>query len=156
MGTFDELSIGDVFASPARTLSEADVATLIAVGGYTHPLFTDPAYAAASPFGRTPVPGEGILHLMGGLVEQTERFDDTVIALVGLDEVRFRAPAFAGDVVRCEIEVLAKEPKGERGLLTMAWRCVKDGGPIGEAGRARNAADEVLCEARALMLFRLS
>lgn len=143
MGTFDDLSIGDVFTSPARTLTEDDVATLIAVGGYTHPLFTDPAYAAASAFGRTPVPGEGILHVMGGLVEGTGRFDETVIALVGLIEVRFRAPAFAGDAVRCEIEVLEKEPRGDKGMLTMAWRCL-------------NREGDLLVEARAQMLFRLS
>lgn len=142
MGTFADVEVGETWSSQARALTDDDVAALIRIGGYTHPLFTDPAFAATTPFGRTPVPGEGILHVMGGLAEQTGRFDDSVIALVGFEDVRFRAPAFAGDPLRLEIEVLDKEPKGERGILVMAWRCL-------------DARDEVVCEARARMLFRI-
>ncbi|HEX9712009.1 MAG TPA: MaoC/PaaZ C-terminal domain-containing protein [Actinomycetota bacterium] len=142
MGTFSDVEVGESFSSPVRELTEDDVASLIRIGGYTHPLFTDPAFAAATRFGRTPMPGEGILHVMGGLAEQTGRFDDSVIALIGFEDVRFRAPAFAGDTLRLEIEVLGKEPKGDRGVLIMAWRCL-------------DARDQVVCEARARMLFRI-
>ena len=142
MGTFDALLVGETFSSPARTVSEDDAAALIRIGGYTHPLFTDAAFAAASVFGGTPLPGEAVLHIMGGLAEQTDRFDDTVIALVGFDEVRFRRAVMPGDEIRLEIEVVGKEPAGDgRGLMMMAWRCL-------------NARDEVACEARARMLFR--
>ncbi|HEX9776339.1 MAG TPA: MaoC/PaaZ C-terminal domain-containing protein [Actinomycetota bacterium] len=135
MGTYDDLAVGETFASAARELTEEDVDLLVRVGGYTHPLFTDPAFAAASTFGRRPLPGEAILHVMGGLVEQTGRFDDTVIALVGFDDVRFRGAAFAGDSINVEVEIVAKEGKpDDRGLITMAWRCLgADGRPLVEA-----------------------
>lgn len=126
-------------------LDDATVRTLIETGGYTHPLFTDARFAEASGFGRTPLPGEAILLLMGGLAELSGRFDETVIALTGFDSVRFLSPAFAGDTLRVEIEVLAKEPSrsGERGSLVMAWRCLND-------------RDEVSAEATARMLFRIT
>jgi acyl dehydratase len=144
VSTYTELSIGDVLTTPSRTLDADTCAELIRLGGYTHPLFTDPAYAASSPIGRTPVPGEALLLIMGGLMEQTERFDETTIALVGFDAVRFAAPAFADDEIRVEAEVLAKEPSssGRRGTVVFAWRCF-------------NAAGDLVVDATARMLFRV-
>lgn len=144
MGTFDALAVGETFATPGRRLDEEAASTLVRLGGYTHPLFTDPEFAARGPFGRAPVPGEALLLLMGGLVEQTERFDDTTLALLGFDEVRFLAPGFPGDTVRVDVEVAAKEQRseGRRGVMTMLWRCANDRG-------------QILVEATARMLFRL-
>lgn len=143
VSTYNDLSVSDTFASAPRVLDEATCAELVRLGGYTHPLFTDPAFAATTPIGRPPVPGEALLLVMGGLMEQTERFDDTTIALVGFDAVRFAAPAFAGDEVRVDAEVLAKEPSpsGSRGTLVMAWRCY-------------NGMGDLLVDSTARMLFR--
>lgn len=142
MGTFDELSVGDTFTTPARAVTEDDLDALVRIGGYTHPLFTDRGFAAASRFGKRPLPGQAVLLLMGGLVEDSGRFDDTVIALRGFDEVRFRAPAFAGDVVTVTVEVVGKDDRDGRGELVMAWRCENGGG-------------DMVADARARMLFRL-
>lgn len=141
-GTYDALQIGEEFDTPSRAVEPADVATLIAVGGYTHPLFTDPAFAASTPLGRSPIPGEGVLHLMGGLVEQSGRFDDTVIALLGFSSVTFPSPAFAEDTLTVRVRVDGKQERssGARGVLLMTWTC-------------RNAAGNVVCEAAASMLF---
>ncbi len=145
MSTYHDLLVGSPFTTPSRLVDDVTVRTLISVGGYTHPLFTDPSFAAASTFGKTPLPGEGVLHLMGGLVEGSGRFDDTVIALISFQDVRFVAPAFAGDSLRVEVSVLSKEPRpdGKRGTLVMSWRCLND-------------RDEVVVEAVARMLFRIA
>jgi acyl dehydratase len=143
MGTFDVLSPGDRFSTPSRAIEPSDASALVSIGGYTHPLFTDPAFAKESPFGRPPLPGEAVLLLMGGLAERSGRFDETTVALTGFDEVRFVAPAFAGDELRVEVEVLSKERSGSgrRGTLVMAWRCA-------------NQRRETVVEAIARMLFR--
>ena len=138
MSTFADLSEGDTFRTPARTITEADVQQLVEAGGYTHPLFTDHEFAAASPFGRAPLPGQAVLLLMGGLIEQSDRFDETTIALLGFEEVRFRKPAFAGDTLDVEVLVVEKEP---RGAIVFLWS-------------ARNRSGDVVCEARARMLFK--
>lgn len=139
MSTFTELSEGESFRTPARTIMQPDVDELVRIGGYTHPLFTDHEFAAASPFGRSPLPGQALLLVMGGLVEQSQRFDDTTIALLGFEEVRFRKPAFPGDTIDVEVLVVEKEP---RGAIVFLWS-------------ARNEAGQVLCDARARMLFRV-
>lgn len=142
-GTFDALSVGERFVSPSRPVTEEDLAELVARGGYTHALFTDASFAATTPLGRTPLPGQAVLLLMGGLVEQTGRFDQTVLALAGFEEVLFQRPAFPGDTLRVEVTVDTKQERseGRRGLVGMTWRCLND-------------RDEVVAEAIARMLFR--
>jgi acyl dehydratase len=123
------LTVGDRFETPSRTIRECDLRTLVELGGYTHPLFTDPEYARRSLFGRTPLPGQAVLLLMGGLIEQSGRFDEAV-ALVGFEDVRFVAPAFDGDEIRVEVEVASRE----RRIVTMRWRCLdRLGEPLVEA-----------------------
>ena len=137
MGTYDDLTVGQRIVSPSRRIDAAEARTLIDTLGYTHPLFVDPDYARDhTPFGATPLPGEVTLALMGGLAEQTDVFDDTVVALVGMDAVRFANAALPGDMLLLEMEVIDKEPStsGRRGVVTFAWRCRKDDGtPVAEA-----------------------
>jgi acyl dehydratase len=141
MPTFDALSVGDRFSSGTRMIDEDTLRATIGLGGYVHRIFTDPEFVARTPMGRTPLPGEAVLLIIGGLAEQTGRFDDTTIALVGFDQVRFVAPVFAGDDIRLDVEVTGKEPSRATGVLVMQWTC------IGSDGSVR-------CEAVARMLFR--
>ena len=140
MSTYDALEVGSSASSPTRVISAADLDEIVAVGGYTHPLFTDPAYATRSTFKARPVPGQGLMLLMGGLAEQTQIFDDTTIGLIAFDTVRFLSPAFAGDAVRLDMEVIAKErDHAGRGVLVFAWLLHRD--------------ETLLVEAIARMLF---
>ncbi|HEX9695226.1 MAG TPA: MaoC/PaaZ C-terminal domain-containing protein [Actinomycetota bacterium] len=144
MGSYESLPPGLSFTTPSMRIEPGDAASLIRIGGYTHPLFTDPTYAAGTPFARSPLPGEAVLLAMGGLVEQSGRFDETVVALLGFDQVRFLAAAFPGDTLHAVVEVTGREmrPSGRRGEVSMVWRC-------------RNERGETLCEATARMLFRV-
>ncbi|GAA1793926.1 hypothetical protein [Actinomadura chokoriensis] len=66
--------------TPAIEITQPLIDSLIALGGYTHPLFT--------PGTGAPMPGQAVLLLMGGLVEQSGLLDHA-IALLELREVRF-------------------------------------------------------------------
>jgi acyl dehydratase len=145
MGSFDDLAVGATFASGARHLDAQLVTSLVGLGGYTHPLFTDPAHLATTSFERVPVPGEAVLLLMGGLVEATGRLDETTIALLGFDEVNFVSPAFVDDAIHVEVTVVDKKPSasGQRGVMVLRWRCL-------------DQDDELLVDATARMLFRIN
>lgn len=138
--TWQRLAVGDTTTTPRRTVTESMVTLLASLGGYTHPLFTDAEHP--SPFPAVPLPGQALLLLMGGLAEQSGVFDDTTVALLGFDAVRFARPALPGDTVVVEIEVLAKEPSTRTGVLVMAWRCLSTRG-------------DLLVDATARMLVRL-
>lgn len=145
MGAWDTLDVGRRIRTPGRTVSEGVAGTLIALGGYTHPMFNDAEYVRErTPFGRIPLPGEVTLLFMGGLAEQVGVFDETVIALVGMTDLRFERPAFPGDTLALEMEVVEKRPsaRGARGAVTFQWNCL-------------NQRGERILSARVTLLFRV-
>lgn len=143
MGTFQRLEVGESIISAGFAVTEADVRTLIGMTGYTHPLFTDPDYARSTPFGTTPLPGQLVLAVMGGLAEQTGVFDETVIALVAIDEARFHAAAVPGDVLTLHLEVVDKESSERSGHGTIRF-----------SNRCTNQRDELVASASSTLLFR--
>lgn len=74
-------------------VDEALVTGLVELGGYVHPLFTSPD---------PPLPGQALLLLLGGLVEQSGELDHAR-ALLGFREVRFHSMVRAGDRLTCRI-----------------------------------------------------
>jgi acyl dehydratase len=140
MAAFEELTIGACFRAAEVTVT-ADLATAaMQLGGYTHPLFTDPAYVReSSPFPSPPVAGELVLLLCGGLAEQSEVHDEHTVALLGFDDVRFPAPAFHGDALTLEMEVVELVPSaaGGRGVAAFRWTCAKQDGQVVAVATAR-------------------
>jgi acyl dehydratase len=120
--------------SPTRCLRPDDGDVLVARGGYTHPLFSDPVYLRSSPFAARPWPGEAVLLVMGGLAEQTGLYDGWAIALTGFDGVTFRAPAFDDDEILVEIETLEVIAGRSRDVGLFRWHCRRiDGTSLVEA-----------------------
>jgi len=79
--------------------------TLVRVGNYTHPLFSNLEIAKNSGMSALPLPGQALLLLAGGAAENSGLIDDA-IALVGLSETLFLKPAFTGDFVTLELTEL--------------------------------------------------
>jgi acyl dehydratase len=140
--TFEALQPGDRRQSPEFALGE-DAAGVTAWAGYTFALFTDEAFARRAGFPGRPVPGELILLLLGGLAEQTGVFDESTLALTGLEAVRFKQPCVIGDSIHLQMEVIRKQlsGSGRRGFITFAWSCL-------------NQRSEVVLEAEATLSFR--
>jgi|Deesub1362A_J573_1020465.scaffolds.fasta_scaffold00042_133 acyl dehydratase len=129
---FEDFQIGERFRTAAKTVTEGAITIMVALGGFTIPLFNDEEYAKRTPFGTRIAPGRLTLFLMGGLEEQLGIYDETVIALVGLDKVRFRAPLRVGDTIRVEFEVidLKETSKPDRGLVVHRSRCINQKGEV--------------------------
>ncbi|MCD6302041.1 MAG: dehydratase, partial [Anaerolineae bacterium] len=49
---FEDMSVGDVVTSPARTVTEADVTLFAGLSGDYNPLHTDAVHAETTPFGQ--------------------------------------------------------------------------------------------------------
>jgi len=102
---FEDFRTGQVFDSQARTITEADVVTFAGWSWDTNPVHTD---AVASRHGRF---GERIAHgLLGlsvamGLASRLGVFETCSIALLGVDNWRFRQPLLIGDTVTCRVEI---------------------------------------------------
>lgn len=120
------LQPGETFLTPAVTVTGQLRADMVRLGGFTHPLFTRPAEAGLAQ--GAPLPGQAVLLLMGGLVEQSGRLDDAIV-LLGMREVRFRRPAVPGTRMRVEVQVLSRSPHSPgRAACEMRWNAADDAG----------------------------
>ena len=115
----------------AIEITEELRSTLVRVGNYTHPLFSDLEVAKKSGMPALPLPGQALLLLAGGAAENSGLIDDA-IALVGLSETLFLKPAFAGDYVTLELTELDRTPtsKGDKAIANFSWRISNQSGEI--------------------------
>lgn len=135
---FEDLSVGDVFTSPGRTITETDVVAFAGLSGDFMELHTNAEYAANSPFGRRIAHGLLGTIVASGLFTRTEfvlRLGTHVVALLGL-EWAFKGPLFLDDTVHLEVEVTeARETKNpERGIVIVERRLVNQMGEVVQIG----------------------
>ncbi|MBI2868560.1 MAG: MaoC family dehydratase N-terminal domain-containing protein [Chloroflexi bacterium] len=116
----EELNIGDKFFTPSRTVTEADIVHYAALSGDYNPIHTDDEFAKTTPFGKKLVHGPLTTAISIGLLFRMGLLDRNSLALLNLD-TKFMKPVFAGDTLRCVIEVIDKRDtrRPERGVLTM-------------------------------------
>lgn len=107
---------------------------LVRLGGYTHPLFANRAADNdSSTDSDRPMPGQGVLLLMGGLVEQSGQLDGAV-ALLEMRAVRFHRKITAGTRLHVKIDRGAKSvTPGGRPLAEFTWTAVDCDGPVATA-----------------------
>ncbi len=139
---YEDFEVGDVYEHrPGKTVLESDnhLFTLLTLN--SHPLHFDAEYGKASEFGRNLVVSTYTLALVIGM--SVSDVSQKAIANLGMDEVRFTAPVFAGDTLYGESEVLAKRPSKSRpgqGIVTIR-------------STGRNQRGEVVCTFKRDMLI---
>jgi len=138
---FDEFQVGDVHGSKSRTLTEADIVGFAGLSGDFNPLHTDEEYARTGPFRGRIAHGLLVQSVASGLANQTLIFDGTTAAVLEM-LIRYRGPVRAGDTIRIELEVLAREaqPGPRRGWVRFGVRI-------------RNQRDELVSDGEWLMLL---
>lgn len=121
---FEDFNIGDIYEHrPGKTVTEYDnhLFTLLTLN--THPMHFDTEFAKASEFKRNLVVSPYTLALLIGM--SVTDCSQKAIANLGMDEVKFTAPVFAGDTIYGESEVLAKRESQSRpgqGIVTIVTR----------------------------------
>jgi acyl dehydratase len=118
---FEDFIVGDVYEHrPGKTVLESDnhLFTLLTLN--THPLHFDAEYGKGTEFGQNLVVSTYTLALLIGM--SVSDCSQKAIANLGMDEVRFTGPVFAGDTLYGESEVLAKRESKSRpgqGIVTI-------------------------------------
>lgn len=123
---FDEIEIGQKWVTKARTITETDVVSFAYMSGDWHSIHTDQEYAAATTFGQRIAHGFLVLSISTGMVPANR---ETVLALYGLDRVRFVAPVFIGDTVHLEMEAVELKDRNDgTGVVGYDYRVVNQRG----------------------------
>jgi len=95
------------------------------------PIHTDPVLAAAGPFGGLTASGSHMVALRNRLLHDFA-FSRAVIASLGMDELRYKAPLRPGQTCQLAIEFLDAQPsksKPDRGSVRMRQTLLADNVP---------------------------
>lgn len=134
---YEDIELGTEFESETHIVTPADIAAFADVTCDHHPLHLDAAYAKSRGFPTVIAHGLYGLSLMEGLKSKLKLYEETSVASLGWDEVRFKAPVIAGDRLRVRFRFVEKRPTKtpERGVVI-------------EALDLLNQRDEVVTQAR--------
>ncbi|MEE2745521.1 MAG: MaoC/PaaZ C-terminal domain-containing protein [Pseudomonadota bacterium] len=116
---WEEWEIGGEFFSSARTITEADIVNFAGISGDYNPLHIDEEFCKNTQFGTRIAHGPLVYSIAAGLLFQLHLYDDTLIAFLGFDSLKFLLPVKIGDTIRVRIEVLEKREtsKSDRGIM---------------------------------------
>ena len=120
LGGLQALVGQDIGVSDWMLIEQARVDEFARATGDHQWIHTDPARAAAGPFGATIAHGFLTLSLVPMLLDQAFRIDDVRMGVnYGLNRVRFTAPVRVGSRVRGAFKLLAFEPLEGGAQLTI-------------------------------------
>jgi acyl dehydratase len=134
---YEDFTIGQVFTTGRRTITETDVVFYAYLSGDMNPLHTDEVFAKSGPFGRRVAHGPLGLAIANGLVVQTGTFDGTGVAALGLTW-KFVKPIFFGDsiFVRMTIVEARTTRNPARGIIRRTLDVINQDNVVVQQGEA--------------------
>lgn len=130
---YEQFELGQVFRhATTRTVTETDNVLMTTLSMNPQPLHLDAHFAAQTEFGRPLVNSLFTLALVVGL-SVAETTLGTTIGNLGMKEVTFPKPVFAGDTLRVETTVVAKrlsQSRGNAGIVTFEHRGINQRGEV--------------------------
>ena len=128
---FEDLPVGARFVSRGRTITETDVVMFAALSGDYSEIHTNAEAARQAPAGARIAHGALIFSISLGLTTQLAIVDESLIALHGIDGMRFTKPVFIGDTIHVQKHVTAADDTGNgRGVVTFDTRTLNQHGAV--------------------------
>jgi acyl dehydratase len=134
---WEEWEIGAEFESPARTVTEADIVQFAGLSGDYNPLHVNEEYCKTTMFGGRIAHGPLVYAIAAGLLFQLHLYDDTLIAFLGFEDLRFTKPVKPGDTIHARVKVLEKleTSKPDRGVMKRQLLVINQRGEVVQEGR---------------------
>ena len=137
LGMFwEEWTIGAEFRTAARTVTETDVVMFAGLSGDYNPLHTDEEFCKKTDFGTRIAHGPLIYSIVAGLLFQLHLYDDTLIAFLGFDSLRFTKPVKIGDTIHAKVKVLEtrETSRPDRGVMKRELQVINQRGDVVQEG----------------------
>jgi acyl dehydratase len=118
---FEDLDVGDVATTASRTITETDIVNFMGLSGVFEELHMSLEYIKTkSMFGKRVSPGPLTFIIAEGLAVQSGLIHHTGMALLGINDMTYRAPVFCNDTIDVSMEVTSKREtsKPDRGIVT--------------------------------------
>lgn len=132
----EDFSVGQVFRTQARTITETDLVTFSGWSWDTNPVHTDAVHMAGQRFGERIAHGLLGMSVAMGLVSRLGVFERCSVALLEVDGWRFAHPVRVGDTLTCEVRITAVRPtsNGATGVLGRDFTLAKQDGTVVQRG----------------------
>ena len=116
---WEEWKIGAEFVTSARTITETDIVNFAGISGDYNPLHIDEEFCRNTQFGTRIAHGPLVYSIATGLIFQLHLYDDTLIAFLGFDSLKFTKPVKIGDTIHARVEVIERREtsKSDRGIM---------------------------------------
>ena len=133
---WEEWEVGASFESPARTVTEADIVMFAGLSGDYNPLHVNEEFCKQTPFGTRIAHGPLVYAIAAGLLFQLHLYDDTLIAFLGFDSLKFTKPVKPGDTIHAVVKVLEKRETSnpERGVMKRQLQVLNQRGEVVQDG----------------------
>lgn len=132
----EDFKAGQVFETPARTITEADVVAFAGLSGDYNPLHTDAEFSATTPFKQRIAHGMLGMSIMTGLAARTGMLDGSALAFLGIEDWKFQKPILFGDTIKVRITVadIRAASRPGTGVLKRQVEIVNQRGEVAQAG----------------------
>ncbi len=133
---WEEWDIGAEFESPARTVTEADIVAFAGLSGDYNPLHINEEHCKKTIFGSHIAHGPLVYAIAAGLLFQLHLYDDTLIAFLGFENLKFTKPVKPGDTIHARIKVLEKREtsNADRGVMKRQLQVLNQRGEVVQEG----------------------
>lgn len=123
---WDDFVLGEKVKTWSITMTESHLVNWAGLTMDFFPIHMDAEYAKKGPFGQRIVHGPLTFALSIGLLGSTGFLGDSVIAWLGLQNMKIQAPVLIGDTICVEVEVLEKREtsKIERGVSILKYTII--------------------------------
>jgi len=130
---FEEFEVGKEYEHPlTRTVTEHDNISFSLMTMNPQPLHVDHHFAAQTEWGKPLFNSLYTLAIMVGLSVQDTTLG-TTIGNLGMSDVRFPKPVFAGDTLRARTKILSKRESASRptaGIVEFEHTCLNQKGEV--------------------------
>jgi acyl dehydratase len=133
---WEEWEIDAEFETAGRTVTEADIVNFAGISGDYNPLHIDEEFCKKTQFGTRIAHGPLVYAIAAGLLFQLHLYDDTLIAFLGFDSLKFTNPVKAGDTIRAKVKVLDKREtsRPDRGVMKRQLQVINQRGEVVQEG----------------------
>ncbi len=133
---WEEWEVGKSFISSARTVTETDIVMFAGISGDYNPLHINEEYCKKTQFGTRIAHGPLVYAIAAGLLFQLHLYDDTLIAFLGFESLRFTKPVKIGDTIHAMVTVteLTETSNTDRGVMKRLLQVINQDGDVVQEG----------------------
>lgn len=129
---WEDWEVGRTFESAARTVTETDIVMFAGLSGDYNPLHINEEYCKTTEFKTRIAHGPLVYAIAAGLIFQLHLYDDTLIAFLGFETLKFTRPVKIGDTIRARLVVTERRDtsKPDRGVMKRKLEVVNQRGEV--------------------------